>query len=398
MTTVPLNGSTLGIEEEEAWKRVWKSGRLTMGNECLAFEKAFAEYVGTDHAVFVNSGSSANLLAFFALANPRLPLSKGRQPLKPGDEVLVPAVTWSTSVWPILQAGAIPVFVDVDPKTLQTDLSRLEEAISPKTKAICIVHLLGGSCNMDALLRFADKHNLWVVEDTCEALGSRWKGSALGSLGTMGTYSFYFSHHMTTIEGGMVVTQDEGLADLLRALRAHGWTRHLSKPPELGPRYAGLDPRFCFINMGFNVRPTEINAVLGLEQLKKLEAFNKQRREIFAVWQKGLERWVRAGHFAVQAFEEGVDAAPFAFPIVCATAEGRNALQAHLEGAGIETRPLVCGNLLRQPAFEFLPYRAPAALPGADALHERGLYWGLHPVLTEEEVAYVLQQVDGFYT
>ncbi|MCB0362726.1 MAG: DegT/DnrJ/EryC1/StrS family aminotransferase, partial [Bdellovibrionales bacterium] len=278
---IPLNASTFGEDEISAAIDVLRSGFVTFGERCLTFEAKFAEYIGSRHAIFVNSGSSANLLAFFALVNFECPRSKwGRGKLEPGQEVIVPAVTWSTTVWPIVQAGLVPVLVDSDPYSLQMNLESIDQAISDKTGAICPVHVLGNAVPFEGIAQKAQEHQLWVIEDTCESLGTRYDKKFVGTRGDMGTYSFFFSHHITTIEGGMIVTDNDDLAELLRCLRAHGWTRHLKNREQVEKKYSHIDPRFLFVNSGFNVRPTEINAAFGMKQLEKLENFNQRRVEV----------------------------------------------------------------------------------------------------------------------
>jgi CDP-6-deoxy-D-xylo-4-hexulose-3-dehydrase len=289
---IPLNKSSMGEEEKNAAKAVIDSDNLTMGKQCRAFEREFADYLGVEHAVMVNSGSSANLIALFAMADALIP-SDGALPgrIRPGSEVIVPALTWSTTIWPVLQVGAKPVFVDCDPHSLQMEPDAIEAAITPETSAIVVVHVLGGAVNVTDVEAIARRRNLWLFEDTCEALGAAWNGKRVGSFGHLASFSFYFSHHITTIEGGMVVTNDARLADLLRAMRAHGWVRDMEASKEIAANYPHIDPRFLFLTTGFNVRPTEINAAIGLEQLKKLPAFNDSRRETA----RRLERVSRLG-------------------------------------------------------------------------------------------------------
>lgn len=393
---IPLNASTIGEEEIEAAIEVLRSGLYTMGARCLDFEDRFARRLGVRNAVFVNSGSSANLLAFFALANPQLPLSGGRRRLEPGSEVIVPAVTWSTTVWPIVQAGGVPVLVDSDPETLQMDVAAVQEAISSRTVAICPVHVLGNAVPMQPLLELAERHRLWVVEDACEALGTRHRGRAVGTIGQMGTFSFFFSHHITTIEGGMVVTDDDGLAELMRCLRAHGWTRHLQRRREVEARHPGIDPRFMFVNTGFNLRPTEINAALGRHQLDRLEGFNQRRSSIARQWVRDLAPL--AAQLAPMRPTEATEPSWFGFPVLCRDADVRLKLQAHLEANGIETRPIICGNLARQPAFAHVAHRIAGALSGADRIMDHGLFWGSHPTMTGAEVDYVTSVVRRFFS
>ena len=217
-----------------------------MGERCRAFERAFAGYLGVEHAVMVNSGSSANLIALFALADPLL-AADGARPrrIERGSEVIVPALTWSTTIWPVLQAGAKPVFVDCDPGTLQVKPETIEAAITEATSAIVVVHVLGGAVDVARVAEIARRRNWRLFEDTCESLGVAWDGKAVGSFGQLASFSFYFSHHITTIEGGMVVTNDARLADLLRALRAHGWVRDLLQGAEIAAGHPDSIRAFC---------------------------------------------------------------------------------------------------------------------------------------------------------
>jgi CDP-6-deoxy-D-xylo-4-hexulose-3-dehydrase len=393
---IPLNASTFGDEEIEAAIQVLRSGFVTMGERCREFEEQFAAKLGVRNAIFVNSGSSANLLVFFALANAGLPLHEGRRRLEPGSEVIVPAVTWSTTVWPIVQAGGVPVLVDSDPETLQMDVGAVERAVGPRTVAICPVHVLGNAVPMEPVLRLASQHRLWVVEDTCEALGTRQRGRTVGTIGHAGTFSFFFSHHITTIEGGMVATDDDALADLIRCLRAHGWTRDLKDGAAVEARYPGIDRRFLFVNTGFNLRPTEINAAFGKAQLKKLDGFNSRRVAIARRWVAELAPL--SGRLRPMRPTEGTEATWFGFPVVCSDRGTRDELQTHLEKKGIETRPIICGNLARQPAFQQVPHRIAGSLSGADRIMDNGLFWGSHPLMTEAELAYVSATVREFFS
>jgi CDP-6-deoxy-D-xylo-4-hexulose-3-dehydrase len=395
---IPLNASTFGEEEISAAIDVLRSGFVTFGERCLSFEAMFADYIGSKHAIFVNSGSSANLLAFFALVNSECPTSvNGAMKLEPGQEVIVPAVTWSTSVWPIVQAGLIPVLVDSDPESLQMSVASVENAFSKNTGAICPVHVLGNSAPLTELLGSAKREKIWVIEDTCESLGTRFNDQFVGTFGDVGTYSFFFSHHITTIEGGMIVTNNDEMAELFRCLRAHGWTRHLKNKAAVEAKHADIDPRFLFINTGFNVRPTEINAAFGMKQLGKLEGFNQRRVEIANFWIEDL--WLHAKNKAVVPMRTtpGASSTWFGFPVLCESKDLRDRLQRHLEKSGIETRPVIAGNLARQPAFKNIKHRVVGDLLGANAVMDRGLFWGSHPLMTQQEVEYVSKCVKEFF-
>lgn len=393
--TVPLNDCTFDNDEIQAAIDVLRSGRITMGPLCARFEEEFAKYLGVKNALFVNSGSSANLLAAFALANPLLQPTRGKRRLEPGSEVIVPSVTWSTTIWPIVQAGATPVLVDCDPTTLQMDLDAVERALSKKTVAICPVHVLGNAVPMERLVELADDRGLWLIEDTCESLGTQQNGRFTGTFGDIGTYSFYFSHHITTIEGGMVVTNDDELADLMRCLRAHGWTRHMKSREKVEAQHPEIDPRFLFVNTGFNLRPTEVNAAFGVHQLPKLRAMNQRRREIVGEWNSAFADL--GEQFKAMQRTEGTEPTWFGYPIICKSQVLRDKLRDHLEGCGIETRPVICGNLARQPAFKLIPHRISGELAGADKVMDQGLFWGCHPGMKRDDVDYVIDTVRNFF-
>jgi CDP-6-deoxy-D-xylo-4-hexulose-3-dehydrase len=373
----PLIDQTFNAEEIVAVMDVVMSGQLTMAHNVREFEKKFAEYVGAPYAVMVNSGSSANLLAFAAAAN-----FQRKHHLKVGDEVLIPAVCWSTSVWPIFQMGLQPVFVDVDPKTLNVDLNDLRKKITPKTKALLAVHILGNSAPMEELLSVVQKHNLILIEDTCESLGSLANNKLLGTLGSFGTYSFYFSHHMTTGEGGMVVCKTLEDYDLVKCLRAHGWSRELSNRQELEKKYSDVDPRFLFVNMGYNVRPMELQAALGLCQLKKLDEMNANRiynQTALVSAIHGHAKW--AGQFEFIQAAEGTQPVWFGFCALLSQkyANRRQQFLSYLSSAGVENRPIVSGNFVRQPALQGLGLNLKAEdFVGAEKINNNGFFIGLH--------------------
>jgi CDP-6-deoxy-D-xylo-4-hexulose-3-dehydrase len=228
-------------------------------------------------------------------------------------------------------------------------------------------------------------------------LGVAWNGKRVGSFGHLASFSFYFSHHITTIEGGMVVTNNAQLADLLRAIRAHGWVRDMHAGKDIAAGYPHIDPRFLFLTTGFNVRPTEINAAIGLQQLKKLPSFNESRRAIARRLDAGLAALDQTGQLTLIRHDPCVTPAPFGYTVLCGSREVRDGLRDHLEAAGVETRPVICGNLTRQPALARHAYRINGELNGADRVMDCGLYWGTHPFMTEDDVRYIVATVEQYF-
>ena len=394
---INLNESTLEQDELDSIIALFKTNQLTMGSKCIEFEKLFASIIGVKHALMVNSGSSANLLAFFAAANPVVNELDVLPAILPGSEIIVPALTWSTSVWPIIQIGCVPVFVYSNPNTLQMDLGAAETAITSKTKAICAPHILGNAINLSQLNYLTNKYNLWLIEDACESLGVKNHGKFVGTNGHFGTYSFYFSHHITTIEGGMIVTNHDALADLIRSMRAHGWVRHMYDAKNIIKNNPEFDPRFLFISTGFNMRPTEINAVLGISQLKKLDMFNQKRNLIKKKWDSDFQKLNHTGRLKSIEITDGTEEALFGYPILCESDTLKKNIQQYLENNTIETRPIICGNLTRQPALKYYSHRIHGELKGADQVMDCGLYWGIHPMMTPLQIDYVSNTVLGFF-
>ncbi len=271
----PLISNTFDSTEIVEMNKFLISGaQLTMGSKVEKFESEFAKYIGSNYAIMVNSGSSANLLAIAAISNF---MFDGH--LNIGDEVLVPTLCWSTTVWPLLQFGLKPVFIDIKKETMNINEELIEKYITDKTKAIMLVHVMGNCCDMENLMKITQKYNLFLIEDTCESLGSSFNNNKLGSFGNFGTFSFYYSHHITTIEGDMVTTNTKKNYDLLRCLRAHGWTRYHDddEQQKYNTLYSDIDSRYMFVNMGFNFRPMEMQAVMGSIQLTKLDHKNINR-------------------------------------------------------------------------------------------------------------------------
>ncbi|MDP2305223.1 MAG: DegT/DnrJ/EryC1/StrS family aminotransferase [Pseudomonadota bacterium] len=353
----PLCVVGFGPEEVLAATEVMLTTEVTMGARVRAFEAVWAARCEKRHGVMVNSGSSANLLLLAGL------VETGH--LAPGDEVLVPAVGWSTTLFPVAQVGLVPVLVDVDPTTLCLCPKSAAAARTDRTRAVFAVHLLGQAAEM------APYDDLLVLEDACGAHGATIGGRPVGAIGLGATFSFFFSHHITTMEGGIVVTDDDALADALRSLRAHGWTRERSDRKALEAASPEIDPRFLFVSPGYNLRPTEVAAAFGLVQDRRLDAWVARRRSNHADW---CARLAAIPGLTVFPEAPGTTHAGFAFPMLV---EGdRAGCMAALEARGIATRPVSGSNLARQPAFARVPSRTPVPLPVADAVHTRGFFVG----------------------
>jgi CDP-6-deoxy-D-xylo-4-hexulose-3-dehydrase len=326
----------------------------------------------------VNSGSSANLALIAACRYRNTPL------FNPGDEVLVPAVSWSTTYYPVNQQGGILKFVDINPETLNLDIKKVEESINSKTKAILVVNLLGNPAELARLKEIADDRKLLLIEDNCESLGATLEGRHAGTFATGGTYSTFFSHHMSTMEGGMVVTNDEPLFHTLKSIRAHGWTRDLPEVNFVHNKTRNKwEDSFRFVLPGYNLRPLEIEAAIGRVQLQKLDGFIKTRRENAAYF---LSQMSKLSDYRIQ--KETGESSWFGFSIVM---EGklknlRTELVYELQQAKIESRPIVAGNFTRNPVIKHLVHAALGPLPVADEIHDRGFFVGNHHFKLEEEI------------
>lgn len=389
---VRLHEPTFGADEINAALECLLTVRITMGPKVLTFEREFIERFGWTHGVMVNSGSSANLLALAALANPDT-----ADGLKPGDEVIVPALSWSTTVWPVIQMGLVPVVVDIDPVTFNIDPAAIERAIGPKTRAVMIVPVYGNPCAMDAITDICHRHSLTLIEDCCEALGAFYDGKALGQFGRVGTYSFYYSHHITTLEGGICVSNDFELAEMMRILRAHGWVREVQDQQRWYDRYPEVHPRFLFVNLGYNLRATDVQGAMGSLQLPKLDGFVNIRRDNAA--------WFRRTLGAYEAFLEFQEETPkgrhswmgFAVRVKADAPFHKDELTAHLNAAHIETRPVICGNVARQPGLKLYPHRVSGPLDHSDAVMDRGFSFGNHQAIDGAARSYVAEQFRSFF-
>ncbi|MDJ0943504.1 MAG: DegT/DnrJ/EryC1/StrS family aminotransferase [Kiloniellales bacterium] len=366
-----LASSSWGQEEIDAIHRVIDSGFFTMGKCVAQFEQTFAAYFGKAHGVMVNSGSSANLAGVAALTY------KKDNPLKRGDEVIVPAISWSTTYHPLQQFGLKLRFLDVELESLNVDVSKLEAALTPKTKAVMAVSILGNPAALDVMRAFCDEHGLYLFEDNCESMDAELGGRKTGTFGEINTFSFFFSHHISTMEGGMVLTDDMELAHLCRSIRAHGWTRDL---PDDTPLYErGGDDRFeayRFILPGYNLRPLEMSGAVGLEQLKKLPGMTAKRRANWALFQ---ELFGGDDRFIIQ--KENGKSSAFAFTIVLNPGKDidRRKVFAALTESDIGFRIITGGCFLRHDVLKYYDYDTVGEIENAHIAHDYGFFVGNHP-------------------
>jgi CDP-6-deoxy-D-xylo-4-hexulose-3-dehydrase len=381
MIGLPLADSTWDESEIRAIERVIAKNYFTMGNEVREFEDAFARYFDSKFAVMVNSGSSANLLAIAALC------FKKEKPLQKGDEVIVPSLSWPTTYYPISQYGMKLVFVDINLDTLNIDASIIEDAITEKTKAIMVPNILGNPADLVALRKICLKHGLYLIEDNCESMGATVNAKYAGTYGILGTFSCFFSHHISTMEGGVIVTDDEELYHILLALRAHGWTRQLPEKNLLCEKSGDIFyEQFRFLLPGYNLRPLEMSGAIGKEQLRKLPEFVRVRREnaqYFVSLFKDDDR------FIIQA--ENDQSSWFGFSLILRKEStlSRSELLKKLAKHNIETRPIISGNFLRHDVIRHLAHRVVGEHINADHVHDHGFFIGNHHVDIRKNLDYL---------
>ena len=369
----PLASVTWGQEEQDAIQRVIASGMYTMSSNVEAFERDFALYVGCRYCVMVNSGSSANLLmvaALFYTKNPKLKLQRG-------DEVIVPAVSWSTTYSPLYQYGLKIKFVDIDLHTLNYDLDQLEQSVTDKTRAIMAVNLLGNPNDFDRIQKIIGGRDIVLIEDNCESLGATFKGKQAGTFGVMGTFSSFFSHHISTMEGGLIVTNDEEIYQILLSLRAHGWTRNLPKQNHVCSDKSDdpFEESFRFVLPGYNVRPLEMEGALGVEQVKRLPTLIQERRKNGVLLQAAL-----GNHPDIIIQQEIGQSSWFGFSLVIRPGSQltRKALVLKLEELGFECRPIVAGNFAKNEVVKYFDSEVHGSLKNAEHIDRNGLFVGNH--------------------
>ncbi len=394
---VPVSGKVFDSSEIEMLVDASLDGWLTTGRFAAQFEKEFAAFMGVRCALLVNSGSSANLAALSCLTSPSL----GERRLSAGDEVITVAAGFPTTVNPVIQNGLIPVFVDVQIPTYNIDVSQLEAALSNRTRAIMLAHTLGNPFDLDAVMHFAAKHNLWVIEDCCDAVGSTYKGRGVGTFGHLATTSFYPAHHITMGEGGCVLTQSPAIKKLAESFR--DWGRDCWCDPgksntcgcrfewKLGDLPAGYDHKYIYSHIGYNLKATDMQAAVGVAQLKKLSGFIEARKANFVKLREALSDMQDI--FILPAPTAGSDPSWFGFPLAVQPRSqfSRNQIIGFLESKNIATRLLFGGNLLRQPAYKNIQCRVVGGLKNTDFVMNNVFWVGLYPGITQSMIDYTAE-------
>jgi len=403
VTPVPPSGKVLGSKEAVLMVEASLDGWLTTGRFNSAFESRLGEFLGVSNVLTTTSGSSANLLALTSLTSDKL----GKRALRRGDEVITVAAGFPTTVNPIIQNGLVPVFVDVDIPTYNIDASLIEKAITKKTKAIMVAHTLGNPFDLRSVRQVADKYNLWLVEDCCDALGSKYDGRMVGGFGDIGTVSFYPAHHITMGEGGAVFTGSSELSSIIESFR--DWGRDCYCAPgcdnTCGKRFAqklgslpfGYDHKYTYSHMGYNLKITDMQAACGLAQLDSLDSFIQQRKSNFKFLRDGLQ--------SCEEFLLLPEATPysdpswFGFPITLKESAGvsRVDLLKYLDEMKIGTRLLFAGNLIRQPYFNNIDYRVVGELTNTDRVMNQTFWIGVYPGLTDSHLSYVIEKIEEFF-
>jgi dTDP-4-amino-4,6-dideoxygalactose transaminase len=363
-TFYPLVIKNLNDKDISAGIKTLKTGNITMGQRTIKLESIFKNKITNRESIMVNSGSSANLLIFQCLINPKVRL------LNSGDEVLIPAICWSTSLWPIIQSGLKPIFVDIDKDTLNICTNDLCKKITKKTKALMLVHVLGNSADMSKIIKICKKNKLILIEDACEALGSKYKNKQLGTFGDFSSYSMFYSHHITSGEGGIVSVKNKKYSNIVKILRSHGWSRELGKAKD----------SWEFINSGFNLRPTDINASIGINQLSNLNKIINIRKFNYKLLFNVLTRHNKfSNQFKIIKNTPGVKACWFGMAIKLNKnlSQKKKVIQKKLKENGIETRPIISGNFARQKGVALYKIKS-SKLTNADYIDKSSFFIGIH--------------------
>jgi len=390
---VPLASSGLRDSDIDAAIRVLRSGSLTMGKEVGNFESKMAQYLGMKHFVMVNSGSSANLLMIEALMRPTV----GKAKLSPGDCVLVPAIAWPTTIWPLIQLGLNPIFIDVDPSTLALDLKAAQEFINQSgipIRGIFPIHPLGRAIPPSQLGEFITKNDLVLINDVCESLGSWIEGKHAGNVGEASSFSFYFSHHITTMEGGGIATNNDSMVDDLKSMRSHGWSRDRSDAKFWQMNKTSNDSKFLFVSTGYNVRPMEIQAAIGSLQIDEIDTFIDKRRQIAERVSESISG-TRLSVIGEDTFSNDRNSHSWMLIPILVSGENASAYKelvlSELAKFEVETRPILTGNFLAQPAIQRITRHAvdPSKFSIANLMTQNAFMVGAHHDLSESQIEHL---------
>lgn len=377
---------------------VFASGNHTMGTLVRDFESQFAKKIGAAHAVMVNSGSSANLLALESIVRPS---GQDKIAFPSGSSIAVPAVLWPTTLWPIIQLGYRALLIDCEPNSLKMDMNLLRQAkkeFGDTLVGAFVIHPLGASLDLEEISSLRTEEDLFVIEDTCESLGSGNHGKYSGTAGNIGTFSFYFSHHMTTIEGGMVVTNDQAIANDLVSMRAHGWIRNRSDKSKIQKEFSDISPEFLFYSSGYNFRPMEFQGALGLSQLKRLDSFVEKRIDNAQYIHNGL------ASDKIKMFDSAKLTVPknkllpanswMALPFLLNSAVDRNAVRKKLKENGVDSRPIIAGNFMNQPAAKNVSISVYKGLDNAEKVHTDGFMLGNHHNFSQSQLDLIVDSLN----
>ena len=381
---IKLHEPTFGVEEIFKFTKQLITTNVTMGKQVESFEKKICDKFGFRYAVSSNSGSSANLLMISALMSNLYP-----KRLKKNDEIIVPALAWSTSIFPLTQYGLKPVFVDCDIKTMNIDIDQVKKAISKKTKGILAIPIYGNPCEMNELTKICKKKGLVLLEDTCESMGAKYNNKFLGGFGLASSFSFYFSHHITCLEGGVTVTNDYELAEIMKIIRSHGWIRNVKEKEKWIKDNPKIDPNFLFVNEGYNLRLTEPQATMGMTQIKKLDSFIKKRRKNANQLMNLMKEF---NDFFIYQYEK-IESfhSWFGFTVIIKDIKviDRSTLCYFLNKNRIETRVIVSGNFATQPVVKTFKHRVVGNLVNASKIMTNGFSIGIHQNLSNNQIKYI---------
>ena len=390
-TKISIASPTYGFAEVNEALDSLLSTWVTMGKKVKKFENSFGRYIGSKYSVMVNSGSSANLLALSILTNPKF-----SKRIEAGSEVLTPAVTWATTLFPIVNVNLVPSIIDVCLEDFNLDVDKLRKSITKKTKAIMPVHLLGNPANMKEIIDIAKEYDLFVIEDSCEAHGAEFNNKKIGSFGDISTFSFFLSHHISTIEGGMLLTKNEEIFELAKSMRIFGSIRDQKNKKQIAKKNPKLDPRFLFDSLGYNIRPTEIQGAFGIHQIKKLEKFIKIRTSNANFWNKKLAKF--SNYLLLHSQRPNTRHAWFGYPITVRSPApfSRDQLVNFLEKKNIETRPIMAGDITKQPAINLVKKKINRPLNNSKIIHSNSFFIGVHQGIGKIQRDYVVSVFEEF--